>query len=121
MLRLIPKLTVLTSQLKIQVWMQYYPFWFSSPQAEPTPWQAKFNSYIKGLPKDAVSLLERIDGCDHFGGEEPYDEQRKKEILKAVTKLKCDNLNKDRNALLKKYKKQTSIVNKIKNFPAELN
>jgi hypothetical protein len=89
--------------------------------AEPTPWQAKFNAYVKGLPQDATAFLERVDGCDHFGGEEPYDEQRRKEILEAVTKLKCDSVDKDRDALLKKYKKQTQIVNKIKNFPAALN
>lgn len=92
----------------------------STALAEPTPWQAKFNSYVKGLPQDAVSLLERVDGCDHFGGEEPYDEQRRKETLEAVTKLKCDSVDKDRDALLKKYKKQSPIVNKIKNFPAAI-
>lgn len=89
--------------------------------AEPTPWQAKFNSYVKGLPKDAVSLLERVDSCDHFAGEEAYDELRKKEILEAVTKLKCHSIEEDRNALMKKYEKQTHIVDKIKNFPAALN
>lgn len=89
--------------------------------AEPTPWQVKFNTYVKGLPQDTISLLERVDGCEHFGGEESYDEQRRKEILEAVTKLKCDTIDRDRDALLKKYENKTEIVNKIKNFPAALN
>ena len=93
----------------------------SAALTDTSPWQAKFNSYVKGLPTDVITLLKRVDGCDHFAGEEPYDEQRRIEILKALTKLKCARIDKDRDALLKKYKKQNQIVNKIENFQSTLN
>lgn len=96
-------------------------FFTLSSFAVTTPWQDKFNLYVKGLPKEVISILERVDGCIHFGSEEPYDEQRKNEILRAVKKLKCDSIDKDRSVILKKYKNQNSIINKINKFPEALN
>ncbi|MES2027180.1 MAG: hypothetical protein V4448_16645 [Pseudomonadota bacterium] len=42
--------------------------------------QAKF-------PADAARFIERRDGCDHFRGEEPYDEERRKFLLDNIATL----------------------------------
>jgi hypothetical protein len=55
------------------------------------------------LPADVKALVDRHEGCDHWAGEEPYDEARGKEIAAAVRKLKCDRIDKDVAALRRKY------------------
>jgi len=40
-------------------------------------------------------LVDRYYGCQHWGGEEPYDAERAAQIEAAVTKLKCDVLDAD--------------------------
>jgi hypothetical protein len=59
----------------------------------------------KGQPKDVVRLIERLAMCAHFGGEEPYDNERRREISLAVSKLKCDRIEKDEAAARKRYAK----------------
>lgn len=88
--------------------------------AKVIPWEEKFNSYIKGLPRDVTALLKRMDGCNHFGGEEPYDEARAEEISKAVNTLKCTDVENDKKNLMKKYKARPKIIKKINNFPTAL-
>jgi hypothetical protein len=34
------------------------------------------------LPEDVTAFVERRDGCDHFRGEYPYDEDRRKFLHK---------------------------------------
>jgi hypothetical protein len=68
----------------------------------------------KGKPRDVQNFISRVAECHHWGGEEPYDEARKKEIMDAVKKAGCDEIDADKNKLLKKYKKRKSIVSAIK-------
>lgn len=56
-----------------------------------------------GTPSDVVDLVERYGGCNHWGGEEGYNEERRKEIEDAVKSLKCDRLDADQRRLRKKY------------------
>jgi hypothetical protein len=88
--------------------------------AEVPLWQDKLDAYVAELPKDVTALLKRMDECEHWGGEEPYDDARKQEITEAVGRLKCDDVAKDRAKILKKYKKKPKIVDKIEKFPAAL-
>jgi hypothetical protein len=37
-------------------------------------------SLQKGQSKDVSELIDRIVGCNHWSGEEPYDVERKQEI-----------------------------------------
>lgn len=89
--------------------------------ADETPHEKMVNAYMKGLPSDVVALLKRVDSCDHWTGEEPYSKEREDEIVAAVTKLKCDDIDSDKKKLLKKYAKQKNVVKKIRGFPADLN
>ena len=39
------------------------------------------------LPADVATFVERRDLCDHFRGEEPYDEQRRKFLNKNIIEI----------------------------------
>jgi len=41
---------------------------------------------FESSPKDVQCFVENAAMCEHFAGEEPYDAERGKEIVKAVTK-----------------------------------
>jgi hypothetical protein len=69
---------------------------------------------IKGQPKDVAAVAERIAMCAHFGGEEPYDAARRREILAAVKKYRCDKLDQDEAALRKRYKGNSSVLGGFK-------
>lgn len=84
--------------------------------AEVTPWEVKFKAYVNGLPSDVVTLLQRTDICNHWGGEEPYNKERAKQIAEAMKKSKCDSVDTDTKQLLEKYKGEPKVVEKIKNF-----
>lgn len=55
----------------------------------------------KGQPKEVADLIDRIVGCNHWSGEEPYDAQRRQEIEKAVGDLRCNDLMAD-EAMIRK-------------------
>jgi hypothetical protein len=85
--------------------------------------RADYNDEIatinKGMPNVIQRFNLRVIECNHWGGEEPYDKARLKEINAAVKTLKCDALQKDEQLLRKKYKLHTDILesmNKAKAF-----
>lgn len=57
---------------------------------------------------DVVAFLDKKDSCDHFSGEEPYDEERRKEIEDAMKG--CNKLEARRKALLKKYRSNATVT-----------
>ncbi len=65
------------------------------------------------FPEDVALLIDRIQDCNHFAGEEPYNEERALEIKKAFKQLKCHSLEKDKEKLLKKYRGNGEIVKAI--------
>jgi hypothetical protein len=77
---------------------------------------SKFTNYVRGLPSDVISLLERTNECHYWGGEEPYDADRAKQIAEAVEKINCDSIDADTKALTEKYKNKPKITDKIKSF-----
>lgn len=64
----------------------------------------------KGQPKDVRELIDRLAGCTHWSGEEPYDAERKREISLAMKDLRCNRLEKDEAAARKRYAKQPSTI-----------
>jgi hypothetical protein len=56
---------------------------------------------------DVVAFLDKKESCDHFSGEEPYDEERRKYIEDATKG--CDKLEPRRKALLKKYRSNPTV------------
>ena len=64
----------------------------------------------RGQPADVRKLIDRISDCSHWAGEEAYDAERKREILRAVTRLKCDRLEQDEVVARKRYAKQPGVL-----------
>ena len=64
----------------------------------------------KGQPKDVREMIDRLVGCNHWSGEEPYDADRNREISSAMANLKCAQLAKDEAAALKRYANKPSTI-----------
>lgn len=64
--------------------------------------------------EDAVTrFVERAQMCEHWMGEEPYDEARRAEIDKALTDMRCTTLPRDGAALRLSRKDRPEDVRRI--------
>jgi hypothetical protein len=43
--------------------------------------------------------VERAEACHHWGGEEPYDAERARQVGAAAARLRCETLGRDAIAL----------------------
>jgi hypothetical protein len=68
----------------------------------------------KGQPKEVAKLIDRLVGCTHWSGEEPYDAERKKEISKAMADLQCERLPADEAAALQRYAKKPAAIRALR-------
>jgi hypothetical protein len=59
--------------------------------------------YSAELPAEVLAFIERVEGCLHWTGEEPYDEARQREIEAAVEELRCSALKADHAKLRRRY------------------
>lgn len=67
----------------------------SVPRAlETPPTSLKFDQ-LMALSPEINYLVERTEGCLHFGGEEAYDEFRRGDISRALADLRCDRLEEE--------------------------
>lgn len=46
-----------------------------------------------GMPADVQTFIERENSCQHFAGEEPYDDARRRELEAAIARF-CDDREK---------------------------
>lgn len=67
----------------------------------------------KDLPSDVRDLLSRMQECEHWAGEEAYDEERKMQIAAGIDKARCADLESDKKKALQKYKAQPQILKKL--------
>ena len=68
------------------------------------------NRALAKAPKDIGAYAERRAECEHWGGEEPYDKARGREIAAAVRALRCSRLEADERVLRKKYATHLGLV-----------
>jgi hypothetical protein len=68
----------------------------------------------KGQPAEVAEMIERLVGCSHWAGEEPYDAERKKEIAEALKELKCNSVSRDEAALKKRYATRREVIEALK-------
>jgi hypothetical protein len=64
---------------------------------------------LQDMPQDVVDFVLRVDGCIHWQGERPYDEDRAADILSAVHELQCRKLPQDHAGLSGKYSGRAKI------------
>lgn len=63
-----------------------------------------------GTPPDVIDFVERYGGCNHWGGEEGYNEERRKEIEDGAMRLRCDRLDADEKRLRRRYAHRPRIL-----------
>lgn len=67
------------------------------------------------LPTDVVGFKDRRDLCDHFRGEEPYDEERRIFLLENLEKY-CTGTDKELTALKAKYKNNKVVIGALERY-----
>ncbi len=67
----------------------------------------------RGMPEAVASFISRTVECQHWGGEYPYDQERREWIEKAVARARCGDLEKDEKDLQSKYEKDSQILEAI--------
>jgi hypothetical protein len=65
------------------------------------------------IPIDAQALINDAQGCQHFGGEDPYDAERARQINAAFRQLRCATLDARHRHILKKYRANRLITGRI--------
>jgi hypothetical protein len=64
---------------------------------------------LASKPADVQCFVENAAACEHFAGEDPYDEDRRSEILAAMDKF-CGNAQNLSAPLKDKYNKDVEIL-----------
>lgn len=73
------------------------------------------NSTAQELPADVIKFKQRRDICDHWRGEEPYDNERAKAIEKAWDSS-CPSSDKALAFLRAKYKNNQAVLNALEGY-----
>lgn len=61
-----------------------------------------------GLPADVAAFKERRDLCDHFRGEDPYDDERRRFLAERLEKY-CPGTDRELAALKAKYRDRDAV------------
>lgn len=64
---------------------------------------AALRARVAAQPPAVRAFIARRGNCNHWGGEEPYDAGRRREILRAVRALRCNRIDRDERALRGRY------------------
>ena len=65
--------------------------------------ERQLRARLSAQPGAVRTFIGRRALCNHFGGEEPYDEARRRDILRALNELRCKRLDKDEAKLRRRY------------------
>src|SRR5262245_42036620 len=66
-------------------------------------------------PADVQRFIERRDACDHFRGEDPYDEERGKFLQQKMTEF-CRGTDEELSRLKIKYRNDKRITDKLNEY-----
>lgn len=65
---------------------------------------------VAAQPKTVRAFIARRTDCNHWGGEEPYDAARRREINRAVRDLRCTRLDRDEAKLIKHMRGNAELI-----------
>jgi hypothetical protein len=71
------------------------------------------------LPVDVASFKERRDACDHFRGEESYDQERRKFLVESLEKY-CTGTDRELAALKAKYKSNKTVIDVLREYEEKI-
>ena len=72
-----------------------------------------------GLPSKVAEFKERRDLCEHFLGEEPYDEERRIFLEKNIRKY-CTGTDKELSSLKEKYKDNKAVLKTLADYDDDI-
>lgn len=72
-------------------------------------------SSAEAMPADVQAFMETRDECDHWRGEEPYDEDRAKEITNAINDT-CKGTDRKLAGLRRKYQDQPYVMQALADY-----
>lgn len=67
------------------------------------------SSLAETMPADVQAFMDKRDECDHWRGEEPYDDDRAKEITNAINDT-CTGTDQKLAGLRDKYKDREAVI-----------
>lgn len=70
------------------------------------------------MPADVQALVERQETCEHFAGEEPYDDARRRELASAIARY-CTGNEKRASALLERHRRDARITRWLRDYLRE--
>lgn len=65
---------------------------------------------LAAMPRDVRTLIERRGSCNHWAGEEAYDRNRAREIAAALKSDRCDRIDRDEQAIRRRYARRPGIL-----------
>lgn len=77
------------------------------------------NNNAQELPADVIKFKQRRDICDHWRGEEPYDEERAKAIEEAWDSS-CPGSDKTLALLRAKYKNNQAVLKALADYEEKI-
>lgn len=81
-----------------------------------TPWTDNFNQQRNSsVVQSARSFIIKRQGCDHFRGEPPFDEQRKQFLIAQIKEL-CTGTDAKLQRLRAKYANQPETMKALSEF-----
>ncbi len=70
---------------------------------------ARAHRELRAAPLAVRDFISRRAGCNHWGGEEPYDADRAAQIAAAVRELRCHDIEADERRIKRKYVKSRRL------------
>ena len=67
----------------------------------------------EGMPTEVRDFIRRAVNCNHWAGEEPYNEERRAQMSAAVSSLRCRELDTDQKELRSRYAKDSAVRARI--------
>ena len=71
------------------------------------------------FPKEVTAFIEKRDLCDHFRGEDPYDEERRIFLYKNIAKL-CTGSDQELATLKNKYSNNPYVLEKLSVYEEDI-
>ena len=76
------------------------------------PYYTAASDQAEEWPADVAAFIETRDRCDHFRGEEPYDEERRKFLEKNINEL-CTGTDRKLADLKEKYRGNLAVRERL--------
>ena len=71
------------------------------------------------MPRDVREFVDERESCDHWRGEEGYDDERKAEIARATCQA-CQGTDSKLACLKRKYRANARIIEKLSAFDPKI-